>query len=82
MKSLSFLWFMCSKPIYCALKIVQKSKRFLEVGSTTKVAQKLLSTIGAGLAGAVITLAPRVGIKRIIVISFFAPQKTVACYTG
>ena len=53
MKSLSFLWFMCSKPIYCALKIVQKSKRFLEVGSTPKVAQKLPSTIGAGLAGAV-----------------------------
>ena len=41
MKSLTFFVLdMCSKPIYCALKIAEKEKKLLEVGNTEKSCSK------------------------------------------
>ena len=54
MKSMTFFVLdMCSKPIYCALKIAQKDKKLPEVGSTAKSCSKVAEHNRTGLAGAV-----------------------------
>ena len=55
-----FVLDMCSKPIYCALKIAQKDKKLLEVGSTAKSCSKVAEHNRNRPSRGRVLLAPRV----------------------
>ena len=75
MKSMTFFVLdMCSKPIYCALKISQKDKKLLDVGSTAESCSKVAEH-NRNMPSRGRLLLAREWNTHIIEISSFAPQK-------